>query len=164
MSDEPTPEIDASDVSLLFVDGAYLNFKDEYVRFLFYRDVSLPEKVEDGSVKFGEARREVLQEVRMPHEATWDMKNELDTGLRLYGIPNPRKPLTSEDTPKLVNSFLRKEGRFMELILDLAGYCWRMDKNGREEVAIILDEFINTNKERFEAILAKHPLQKVETK
>jgi hypothetical protein len=161
MSDEPT-EIDATNFDALFVDGAYLNFRDDYVRFLLYRDVSVPEKMDDGSVKFGNNRRDVLQEIRMPHEAVWDMKYELETGLRLYGTR--RKPLTSENTPRLMDAVLRKEGRLMELILELGNYCWRMDKNGREEVAIILDEFIKTNKQKFEEIAAKHPLRKVETK
>jgi hypothetical protein len=146
------------------VDGAYLNFKDEYVRFLLYRDVSLPEKMEDGSVKFGETRREVLQEIRMPHEAAWDIRHELETGLRLYGMGMPRDSMPSEDTPRLVDSVLRKEGRLMELLLDLGNYCWRMDKNGREEVAIILDEFIKANKQMFDEIAAKHPVRKVEAK
>jgi hypothetical protein len=111
MSDESTSEIEASDFSILSVDGAYMNFKYEYIRLFLYRDVSLPQRMGDGSVKFGESRHEVLQGVRMPYEAADTLRYNLDIGLPLY--TTRIKSTVSESIRQLLKSTLVKQGRFI---------------------------------------------------
>ena len=111
MSDESTSEIEASDFGILSVDGAYMNFKYKYIRLLDYRNVSLSQRMDDGSVKFGESMHEVLQEVRMPYESADTLRYNLDIDLPLY--TTRIKSTVSESNRQLFKSTLMKQGRFI---------------------------------------------------
>src|SRR5437870_2188657 len=150
MSNEPT-DIDTSSIDTLFADGAYLQFKDEYTRILFFRDVSVPEKKEDGSVKFGNTKREVLQEVRILHEAAKLLQYNLINGLSLH-----TKHQTQEETVKARQVLLDQNvklpptlQKYAELVVEMGISLNHMDEQGQEMAITLISEFVDKNNPTF---------------
>src|SRR5690606_1623809 len=154
---------------VLSADGAYVRLADGYVSLLFYLDRKYPIHGKNDSLTFGNTRRELLHEVRLPYEAAKATSNQLVHGLYLYDKYDPtsirnRGSMTMDKAADSLAKLFEEDPdarstfeRFSPIFTQLFTRTLITSDEGMKEVVEIVANCIEQHKAELDAITVRHP-------
>jgi hypothetical protein len=156
MNDSHAEDEVPSGFGLITSDGAYIHAREEYVRLLFYREMSMPKRWPNGSYIFDDPTREILQEVRLPYRAIKILGEGLTATVLLHEKQQRFANPDMEEIPKDDEAGVLVTNALMDLIVRVGKILRSVDETGHDKVISMIKEFLANSKPQFDEIITQH--------